>query len=248
MLEQLELFRMPPFFDGSSTKPRHVILAGRIVGYALRRDRRRLSMRIDERGLHVGAPRAVSLREIEAFINGHGDWVLQKLDEFANRTVPCHLPIHDGARLPLLGEECHVRVTHGANRGFWQGSELWLAARPAANLAALARRALQRRALEHFRPRLAATVAHIGHPTPALSLSSARTRWGSCSARSGIRLNWRLIHLPPALIDYVIAHEVAHLVEMNHGPRFWAVVERLFPDWRAARDELKLQGANLPLL
>jgi hypothetical protein len=79
-------------------------------------------------------------------------------------------------------------------------------------------------------------------------LSSARTRWGSCSSRSGIRLHWRLIHLPPALIDYVVAHEVAHLLEMNHSPRFWAVVERLYPDWRAARADLRKAAAGLPVI
>jgi hypothetical protein len=136
----------------------------------------------------------------------------------------------------------------GGNRGFWKPDELWLAARPQADLAALARRALQRRAMEHFAPRLRVTVAQLGRSMPPLALSSARTRWGSCSARSGIRLNWRLIHLPEPLIDYVIAHEAAHLVEMNHSPRFWGVVESLCPDWQHARTELKRQGADLPLI
>ena len=251
MLEQLELFRWPQLFGGfvsSAAKSRHLILSGRIVSYELRRDRRRLSMRIDERGLHVGAPRALPVGEIETFIKNHGDWVVQKLDELANRTVPRHLPIHDGARLPVLGDEVAVRVTVGGNRGFWKPDELWLAARPQADLAALARRALQRRAMEHFAPRLRVTVAQLGKSMPPLALSSARTRWGSCSARSGIRLNWRLIHLPAPLIDYVIAHEAAHLVEMNHSPRFWTVVESLCPDWQHARTELKRQGADLPLI
>ena len=251
-LMQLELFRLPPILSGEATKAHHLILSGRIVSYALRRDRRRLTMRIDERGLAVGAPRNLPLGTIEAFIQSHGDWVLKKLDEFASHTTPRHLPIHEGARLPLLGEEVRVRVTAGNNRGLWktdgQEEELWLAARPAANLALLARRALQRRALEHFQPRLAASVAQIDRPLPPLALSSARTRWGSCSARTGIRLNWRLIHLPPKLIDYVISHEVAHLLEMNHSQRFWNVVARLHPDWRDTRNELKRLGAALPLI
>ena len=83
---------------------------------------------------------------------------------------------------------------------------------------------------------------------PAVRLSNARTRWGSCSSRSGIRLHWRLVHLSPALIDYVVAHEVAHLVEMNHSPRFWAVVERLYPDWREARAALRRAAATLPVI
>lgn len=246
--EQLDLFRLPFLPGGPAAPQHHVILAGRIVSFALRRDRRRLAMRIDERGLAVGAPRSVPLAAIEDFIRAHGAWVLEKLDEFAGCGGPRHLPIHDGARLPVLGAEVRVRVTAGSNRGLWETDALWLAARPGADLAQLARRALQRRALEHFRPRLVEMVTRLGRPLPALALSSARTRWGSCSAQSGIRLNWRLIHLPADLIDYVIAHEAAHLLEMNHGPRFWALVERLHPDWRAARHELKRQGADLPLI
>lgn len=245
MTDQLELFRLPPPEARASN---HLILAGRIVGYTLRRDRRRLAMRIDDRGLAVGAPRTVPLAEIEAFLHSHADWVLAKLDEHAGRAVQRHLPIHDGARLPVLGAEVRVRVTAGGNRGYFNADELWLAARPTADLSLLARRALQRRALEHFRPRLIDMATQIGRAAPPLGLSSARTRWGSCSTCSGIRLNWRLIHLPPAPIDYVIAHEVAHLVEMNHGPRFWRLVESIYPDWRVARETLKQEGAALPLI
>lgn len=250
MPDQLELFRLPPLTDARGQR-RPILLAGHIVEYALRRDRRRLALRIDERGLAVGAPRNVTLAEIEAFLHSHAAWIVDKLDEHMGRAVQRHLPIHDGARLPVLGAEVRVRVTQGCkggNGGYFHADDLWLAARPQSDLALLARRALQRRALEHFRPRLAAMAARIGRLSPPLALSSARARWGSCSTKSGIRLNWRLIHLPADLIDYVIAHEVAHLVEMNHGPRFWAQVEKLFPDWRNARDALQRAGAALPLI
>ena len=244
---QLELFRLPPVSHTGAIQ-QHILIAGRIVAYDLRRDRRRLAMRIDERGLRVGAPRSLPLAEIEAFIQGHAAWVVQKLDALVSRTVRRHLPIHEDACLPVLGKDIRVRITAGNNRGLWEGNALWLAARPGADLSALARRALQRKALDYFRPQLATVVAQLEHPQPALALSSARTRWGSCSAKTGIRLNWRLIHLPPAPIDYVIAHEAAHLVEMNHSARFWSVVERLCPDWRTARATLKQLGPGLPLI
>ena len=247
MFEQLALFRLPPP-DDAMLRPQHILLAGRIVSYQLRRDRRRLAMRIDERGLRVGAPRSLSLASIEAFIRQHAGWVLEKLDAHVTRAAPRHLSIHEGARVPVLGSEYEVRITQGNNRGYWETSTLWLAARPQADLAAIARRTLQRRAMEHFAPRVAAAASRLGCPMPALALSNARTRWGSCSARSGIRLNWRLIHLEETLIDYVIAHEVAHLVEMNHSPCFWAVVERLCPDWHTARAALRREGAGLPLI
>jgi predicted metal-dependent hydrolase len=109
-------------------------------------------------------------------------------------------------------------------------------------------RALRRRALPWFAERVAEYCFRLGRPVPAVRLSSARTRWGSCSSASGIRLHWRLIHLAPPLIDYVVAHEVAHLVEMNHSPRFWAVVGELYPDWKAARSRLREAARVLPVI
>lgn len=250
---RFELFRaLPPTRRSAAATPHHLLLGERIVAYRLRRDRRRLALRIDERGLRVGAPRAVGMADIEAFIRQHAGWVLAQLDAFAQRGATRCPALAAGTQLPLLGGWATLRLTSGGNRGYWTttagGEELWLAVRPGADLAGLARRALQRRALETFRPRLAAAVARLGVALPPLALSSARTRWGSCSVRSGIRLNWRLIHLPPDIIDYVIAHEAAHLREMNHSPRFWAWVEQLCPAWRACRATLKILGADLPLL
>lgn len=247
MFEQLSLFRLPP--AAPVAKTRHLQLGARIVAYELRQAAgRRLAITIDERGLRVGAPRHLPVYEIEAFVRSHGDWVAKKLDEFAARQTCRHLAIRDGVRLPLLGAEATVRVVAGANRSQWRDDTLILAARPTADLDALARRALRRRALLHFDDRLRHFAALLGRPAPKLGLSSASTRWGSCSAKSGIRINWRLVHLPPHCADYVIAHELAHLIEMNHSPRFWAVVASLYPDWRTVRAELKERAAEIPLL
>ncbi len=250
LLEQLPLFgfsRTPPV---EQPRQRHIQLGSQIVAYTLRQGqgRRRVSMTIDERGLLIGAPRRATLTEIEGFVRSHADWVLTKLAEYTATHARRHLAVRDGVCLPLLGAEIAVRIVPGANRSRWQEDALLLEARPDADCEALARRALQRRALELFTERLAVYVDLLGREPLRLGLSSARTRWGSCSAKSGIRLNWRLIHLPLPLIDYVIAHELAHLVEMNHSPRFWAVVEGIYPDWRQARRELKIRGAEIPII
>ena len=158
-------------------------------------------MTIDERGLRVGAPRGASPAGIEAFVRGHGDWVLRKLGELADAGRPRHLTIKDGTRLPLLGGNAEVRVLPGANRVRWVAGILVLEARPEADLARLATRALQKRALAHFAERLAHYTGRLELATPRLGLSSAHTRWGSCSRRGGIRVNWRLIHLPAHLGD-----------------------------------------------
>ena len=100
-----------------------------------------------------------------------------------------------------------------------------------------------------FGVRLNRCLERAGRSIAGWGLSSAQGRWGSCTSQGRIRLNWRLIHFAPALIDYVIAHEVAHLKEMNHGPAFWREVERLCPDFRAARDTLRRQPPDtLPLI
>lgn len=244
--EQLSLFRLPP--ASPLPKTRHVQIGARIVAYELLSGRRRLSMTIDERGLRIGAPRGLATAAIESFVHQHGDWVLKKLDEHHARNSQRQLAVRDGIVIPLLGGEARVRVIAGANRALWDEQTLVLAARADADLDALARRGLQRRALQVFGERLAHYAARMEVAPPALGVTSARTRWGSCSLQSGIRLNWRLVHLPLPLVDYVVAHELAHLREMNHSPRFWSHVERLYPDWREARHELKRCAASIPLI
>lgn len=248
LLEQLKLFRLPEPDVPPITKIRRLLIAGRVIDYRLKTGARRLTMTIDDRGLRLSAPTRLPLAEIEAFVMSHGAWVLQKLDELASRMTPRHLRLVDGARLPLLGDGIEVRVLPGANRIRWVAQTLVLEARAEADLGQLATRALKARALVHFGTRLAHYTAQLGLPAPPLGLSNARTRWGSCSHASGIRINWRLIHMPPHIGDYVVAHEVAHLLEMNHSPRFWRVVERLYPGWQTARNELKMHATSLPIL
>jgi len=105
---------------------------------------------------------------------------------------------------------------------------------------------LKARALEALAPRVAHYAARVSLPPPPLALSNARTQWGVCMASGRIRLAWRLVHLEPALVDYVVAHEVAHLVELNHSARFWALVEWLYPHWREARERIERKAATIP--
>ena len=249
LFEQLSLFRQPATPQPEPERRRYLLLGTQIIGYTLKQARRRrLTMTIDEHGLRVGAPLRITLAEVEKFVRSHAGWVHKKLAEYAGSQVRRHVAVRDGTCLPLLGAEIAVRIVSGANRIRWHDQVLWLEARADADCAALARRALQRRALGVFAERLALYAKSMGLAAPALGLSNARARWGSCSAGSGIRLNWRLIHLPLPLIDYVIAHELAHLVEMNHSPRFWAVVGSIYPNWHDARRELKARAAGMPII
>ena len=237
--------------------PRSIALGDRIVPYVLRRAKRRtIGLTIDHRGLRVGAPARASLREIEALIFKHGEWVAQKLDEWRSRRRAETLQIADGLRLPFLGNSLVIHLATGSNRAQWghegqvEGStaqNLALCLRSAADAPRVLEKALREEARRLFAARLAHYAGWLGLvKAPPLTLSAARTRWGSCSLKSGIRLNWRLIHFPPHIVDYVVAHELAHLREMNHSPRFWAVVGELYPDYKAARAELRNLAATCP--
>lgn len=228
-----------------------IALDGRNVPYRLQRSRRKtIGLAIDHRGLRVGAPTAARLADIEKAIRHHGAWVLDKLDAWRERPVPAAIAIHDGMRLPHLGDELSIRLASGANRVVWtaDGRQITLCLSSAADARRVLERALRERARALFHERLHHHAPRVGVSTPPLALSSARTRWGSCSSHSGVRLNWRLVFFPLALIDYVVVHELAHLKEMNHSPRFWAVVEGACPDWRALRAELKRLGPTCPII
>lgn len=247
LLGQLELPFLAPPANGEQL--RRLQLGSAIVAYKLTRSRRRtIGITIDQRGLRIGAPRHTGLQEIESFMRLHTDWICRKLDEWqASATVGPYV-VHDGAQLQVFGENWAVRLARGMQRARWEHAshELWLEVRSGVDPRPLLRRTLQERVLQHFRQRAGFYALRLGRPLPPLALSSAQSRWGSCSHRSGIRLNWRLIHLPPAQIDYVVAHELAHLVEMNHSARFWSQVERLLPDYQSARDVLKALAATVP--
>ena len=239
--------RPPP----SGETSRSIELGERTVSYILRRaSRRTIGLSIDHRGLRVGAPRRASLHEVETMLLKHGQWIAEKLDEWSARRAPEALQITDGLLLPVLGKPLMIRIAFGGNRCVWNRpaatSALTLCLRTAAEAPRVLEKALREKARELFAERLARYAPLLGVTAPRLSLSSARTRWGSCSLRTGIRLNWRLIHFPLAVIDYVVIHELAHLREMNHSPRFWEIVASACPDYRAARQELKRLAADCP--
>ena len=227
-----------------------ITLADRVVPYVLRRSARRtIGLSIDHRGLRASAPQRASLREVEALIGRHAGWVTQKLDEWYGRPRPEKLRIVDGVKLPLFGEMLEVRLASGANRAFWStfpGPTLTLCLRQPTDAGRQLEKALRSRAQQHFAERVAHFSAQLGVKQPPIALSSARTRWGSCNPKTGIRLNWRLIHFPLPVVDYVVVHELAHLRELNHSRRFWAIVESICPDWREQRQALNRLAAECP--
>lgn len=225
-----------------------IVIAGQAVAYKLKRSARRtIGLAIDHRGLRVGAPLRARQGDIEALIQQHGQWVLDKLATWRDRPAAIKLPVIEGTRLTILGVPLILTVTPlGRARWQWQADRLHLWPTTTVNAAQLLERALRDKAREVFAQRLALYAPRLGVAPPPLRLSSARTRWGSCSHRGGISLNWRLLFMPMTVVDYVVCHELAHLREMNHSPRFWAVVEHLYPDWKIQRLNLRRLAREIP--
>ncbi len=227
---------------------RRIALTGQAVDYQLRRSRRRtIGLAIDQRGLSVGAPLQARLGDIESLIREHGQWILDKLADWRSRPTPERLVVSEGAVIFALGEALTVTITP-ASRQRWLFSDpkLHLFVPPAVEARVVLEKALRDKARSVFAERLAHYAPQLGIATPPLRLSAACTRWGSCSHHGGISLNWRLILMPLPVVDYVVAHELAHLKEMNHSDKFWQVVETLCPNWRGLRRNLRVLGRSLP--
>jgi len=230
-----------PTREAVSRDARVLALAGERIDYVLvrRRGRRGVGLKVDENGLTVSAPATMPSARVEALVRESERWVLRKIAEWKSKRVPL-VSWRDGAALPFLGGGLVLRLSTGAPRVERSGGELRVAVR-ALDEAAIRRAVVawyKRAARDHLGARLL-TLAHAARLVPPrFLLSTALARWGSCNARREVRLAWRLVKAPPALIDYVICHELAHLRQMNHSAAFWAEVERQCPDYRRLRAEL----------
>ena len=225
-----------------SRDERGLALGEKRIDYVLvrRRGRRGVGLKVDEGGLTVSAPASMPLARIEALVRESESWVLRKVAEWSGRRVP-PMEWRDGAPLPYLGAELRLRVAPAARPHVELGEGELIARVPQATPERLQHAVIgwyKRTALAHLAERTAALAALAGLAAPRVFVSSARARWGSCNARREIRLAWRLIKARPALIDYVICHELAHLRHMNHSAAFWSEVESHCPDYRRLRDEL----------
>ncbi len=237
---------------------RETTLGNSSVRYMFRRrPRKSIGFTVDRRGLLVSAPRWVTLAQVDAAVREKQRWIDTKLAEWAefeSRLAELQTEWRHGGHLRYLGHGLQI-VLGGTDRT----PQLDTVTVPATLRIALPEEAdptqvqraierwLKRRADQLLGERLGVFARSLGHEPRRWQLSSARTLWGSCTHDGVIRLNWRLIHLPIDLIDYVVAHEVAHLAELNHGPRFWEAVERILPTYRLAKDRLAQMPEHLAL-
>ena len=243
---------------------RQVRLDDAVVAYAFARGRRKtIGFMVGPEGLVVRAPRWTPLGEVDAALREKAPWILRKLQETQERQVRqdgARIEWRDGTTLPLLGETLQVKLdpTHG-----FKGKGAQLDAATTDTMGGASEVAprllhvglphtatpdqiqdsvqawLMRHAKAHFTDRLNHFAPQLQVQWRSLRLSNASTRWGSAKSDGSIRLNWRLIHFSTAVVDYVVAHELSHLREMNHSPRFWDTVRTVVPDYAQLRGQLK---------
>jgi predicted metal-dependent hydrolase len=247
---------------------REAVLDDTVVGYQFRRGKRRtIGFSVGAEGLVVSAPKWVPLYEIDKAVQEKAGWIVKKLQETRarhDRLESARIEWKDGTTLPFLGEPVRVvidpRHAFGGVGAELQVGEAGVPGAPAPDgpeasamtlMIGLAHGAtaeqirdsvqawLMRQAKRLFTERLNHFAPHLGVQWRKLSLSSAGTRWGSASADGAIRLNWRLIHFKPSVIDYVVVHELSHLRVMDHSPRFWDTVRTIVPDYAELRSQLK---------
>jgi hypothetical protein len=219
-------------------------IEGRAVPLRVRRNARarRLVLRIDAAadGAVVTLPPGVPVEDGLDMARQRAAWIAGRL-----AALPARMPLADGARVPFLGVEHPVRHRPGCRGTAWlEDGEIHVAG----GTGHLARRLtdwLKGEARRRIAPLVADKAARLGQTAGRITLRDTRSRWGSCSANGNLSFCWRLVMAPETVLDYVVAHEVAHLAERGHGPRFWSAVDELTSDSEGARAWLRDNGDRL---
>src|SRR5882757_5914022 len=236
------LFRRPP-------DPQLIEIAfdGAIYPVELRRHARatRYTLRVQatNRAIMLTMPMRGSVREAKAFAERNGGWIAARL-----KRLPQAIPFADGLELPLRGVAHRIAHRPGARGTVWTEAGTMPLLCVAGNGEHLARRVrdfLKREAKRELDAASRRYAAMLGVSVKRIAVRDQTSRWGSCTAVGVLSYSWRLILTPPHVLDYLAAHEVAHLVEMNHSARFWRAVARICPDFERAKAWLNTQGTAL---
>lgn len=214
----------------------------------IRSQRRTLALQIDARGqLVVRAPQRLPRVEIERFVRSRAAWIRSHQQRVRAAQPPQHR-YRSGERFLYLGEEYPLEIVDVSRPALELRAGVFRLSRSVAPQAEqLLTRWYREQAREAFTRRAEFQAQRLGLRFAKLRVSSARTRWGSCSSRGTLSFTWRLVMAPPAVIDYVIVHELAHLQIQGHGRAFWQLVSAWLPGWQSSAAWLKENGYRLSL-
>lgn len=211
----------------------------------------RLSVNEDG-GVRVYAPKTMRLRDVDAFVRAHAADVqaMERRAQQRRDAFEAGHPLQDGAQLLVLGTPVTLRVREAARMSArLQGNELILAAPQTDRdtLRALIRKALSVEALGEIRRMIALHAPALGVTPGRIAIREQKSRWGSCSSKDNLNFNWKLMLAPREALEYVVVHELCHLIEFNHSARFWRLVESRLPEYEIPKKWLKDHGQMLAL-
>lgn len=244
---------MLSLFRRTAPKPEPTTLsvthAGQVfaVGFTRRPNARRLTLRVSSAtgAITLTAPVHATLRSVQAFADAHGGWIAARLSR-----LPQRIALEAGAIVPFRGVP-HRIVHLSAGRGRTEaavdaaGEPIIAVAGDPAGVPGRVRRFLAGEAGRDLKQAVDRHTAALGIPARRIAIRDTRSRWGSCSSSGTLSFSWRLIMAPPLVLDYLAAHEVAHLKELNHSHRFWKLLHELCPTTDEAERWLKRNGSGL---
>lgn len=234
---------------------RVVVAGGRRIEYTLIQSARAnvLFQALPGAGIRVYAPKYLPLRAVDGMVRERAGQLTQMLNDVEARLEAdrrAH-PVTDGSPILIEGKRCVLRLHRGARRtGRLAGEEYHLTLpNPESDpdVRAAIRATLSTVALTRIRERLNHYVPRIGRAPGRITIREQKSRWGSCSSKGNLNFNWKLIMAPPQALDYVVIHELCHLYEFNHSPRFWAMVAGQMPDYVVWKKWLKAHTDDLYL-
>ncbi len=213
----------------------------------IRSSRKTLSISVDAHGrLIVRAPARYAEDRIFAFIESKASWIEKQKARALATKIP--LPPDDlqGYELPLLGSSAKILLTEGGRVRYdpVKGTLYLPKDKPKERL----RQWIKKNARLLFTETTERLARTMGARYLSVSVGSAKTRWGSCTAKNAIRYTFRLFYCPKEVVEYVVVHELAHVKHKNHSKAFWREVERYIPDWKARRAYLKAHAAYMEIL
>ena len=232
---------------------RSVSRGGASLDYILIRSRRRdvLFKALPENETRVYAPSWMHLRDVDKMVLERMDELKEmhrRLDQELEQNRLSH-PVSEGSRICVEGRGRNLHLHQAARtRAEISDTDMHLyLPEPESDdhVRAAIRQTLSKRALERIRERLSHYAPLIGVEFGRVAIRDQKSRWGSCSARHNLNFNWKLIMAPPEALDYVVIHELCHLIEFNHSRRFWSLVERQMPEYEVWKKWLKAHGGEL---